>query len=156
MQKPRVHRSKFVNQIKQTQDPLIAARNKKKLILAAMISDALEQKEWKKGTLANRLDVYASEVTRWTKGTHNFSVDILSDIEEILGINIFRSYKQFKTELQAKTNVHYTTTLPLDTAKIGTEVKISDGLKQSAKHYIANDQGGKILPFNTPNFAKVS
>jgi transcriptional regulator with XRE-family HTH domain len=93
MRKPRVHKSKIVERIRQKQDPLVAARNKKKLILSAIISDALEQNDWKKGELAERLDVYASEVTRWTKGSHNFTVETLSDIEEILGIKLLPDYK---------------------------------------------------------------
>lgn len=96
MSRARKHKSAVVARIKELQDPLVAARNKKRLIVAAKIADAIEGLDISKGEFAERLGKYSSEVTRWTSGFHNFTLDTISDIEEVLGIQILSPYKPHK------------------------------------------------------------
>jgi len=91
--RPKKHRSRITEEIKRNQDPLAAARSRKRLIIAAKIADAIDQKDLKKSELADRLDKYSSEVTRWTSGDHNFTMDTLSDLEEILGVQLLATQK---------------------------------------------------------------
>lgn len=91
--RPRKHRSLVVEEIKKQMNPLASARSKKKLIIASKIAEALDKNEMKRIDLAAQLGKEPSNVTRWTKGDHNFSVDMLSDLEEVLGISLLSPYK---------------------------------------------------------------
>lgn len=61
------------------------ARTFKKMAIAARIADALDAKGWSKSEFAARMNQLPSVVTRWLSGTQNFTIDTLSDIEEMLG-----------------------------------------------------------------------
>jgi len=139
MKRARKYKSQISTRIKAGQDPLIAARNKKKLILASLIADAIEKKDIKKGLLAEQLDKYSSEVTRWTSGFHNFTVDTLSDIEEILEIQLLPSY------LPEKPNTHtLACTLTVNVAATTSNKQFSKEAAASAATYIANSGGMQV------------
>ena len=91
MKRPRAYKSEVHERRMSMQDPLAAARNRKKLILAAKIAEALDRRDLKKGRLAELLDKNKSEISKWTSGFHNFTVDTLSDIEEALQINLLNT-----------------------------------------------------------------
>jgi ribosome-binding protein aMBF1 (putative translation factor) len=84
----RKHRSSVVEEIKRKMDPLASARSKKKLIIAYKIAEALDKKGMKRIELAALFGKEPSEVTRWTSGDYNFTLDTLSDLEEILGVQL--------------------------------------------------------------------
>lgn len=65
--------------------PKEQARTYKQMALAARIADALTARGWSKSEFAARMNQRPSVVTRWLSGTHNFTIDTLSDIEEMLG-----------------------------------------------------------------------
>src|SRR5688572_3829132 len=87
-QRARKHKSKIIERIKSGQESLDVARTRKRLLMASKISEALASKDIKRIELAKLLDKYSSEVTRWTSGDHNFTQDTLSDLEEVLGIQL--------------------------------------------------------------------
>ena len=64
------------------------ARTVKQMTIAARIADALENKGWSKREFATRMHQQPSVITRWLSGTHNFTIDTLSDIEELLGVQL--------------------------------------------------------------------
>jgi len=64
------------------------ARTVKQMAIAARIADALDAKGWSKGEFANRMSQRPSVISRWLSGTHNFTMDTLSDIEEMLGVQL--------------------------------------------------------------------
>jgi|SRR5690554_1021257 transcriptional regulator with XRE-family HTH domain len=56
--------------------------------LAATIADAMEEKGWNKRQLMEAMGKRnPSEVTRWLSGTHNFTVDTLTDLGRVLNRN---------------------------------------------------------------------
>lgn len=65
-----------------------AARIEKRMLLAQKISEALESKHLLKGEFAKIMGVQPSVITKWLSGTHNFTSDTLSDIEEVLDIDL--------------------------------------------------------------------
>ena len=141
MKRARKYVSPVSKRIREKQNPTIAARARKKLIISAIIADALEDKNLSKGKLASDLDKYASEITKWTSGSHNFTIDTLSDIEEILGIQILPSYEEFK---QTKNQtLHCTLLVEIKEPTVGIK-KISKEDIDRASIYIANSGG--ILP----------
>ena len=52
------------------------------------IHDILEQKGMKQKNLAQILGKSEAEISKWMRGTHNFTIDTLVSIEEALGAPI--------------------------------------------------------------------
>jgi transcriptional regulator with XRE-family HTH domain len=84
----RVHPSPVLNEILAESTPLEAMQTKNKLIVASRIAQVLEEREWNKSELAERLQKHPSEVTKWLSGTHNFTLDVLSVVCDALGLEI--------------------------------------------------------------------
>lgn len=77
--------SKLLNEI----TPLEQAKTDAKMIIAAKISDALKAKGWKHADLLNALGKKnPSEVSKWLSGTHNFTIDTLVELENVLDISL--------------------------------------------------------------------
>jgi len=68
--------------------PAELKRARNRMLVAAKIDDAIISKGWKKTDFARKIGKNPSEVTKWLSGTHNFTIDTLSDIEDLLGINL--------------------------------------------------------------------
>lgn len=64
------------------------AKTEKNMLLAMRIEDAMKKNGFNKSGFAEAMQVQPSMVTRWLSGTHNFTVDTLYDIEELLSISI--------------------------------------------------------------------
>jgi ribosome-binding protein aMBF1 (putative translation factor) len=63
-------------------------RTDNKMLLAAKIKDGINNKNWRNIDLAEALSQKPSVITKWLSGTHNFTADTLSDIEEALSIKL--------------------------------------------------------------------
>mgnify|MGYP000851338848 CR=1 FL=1 len=59
------------------------------MLLAGRIEDAIKEKGWRKVDFAGAMGKRPSEVTKWLSGTHNFNIETLFDIENVLGIKLF-------------------------------------------------------------------
>lgn len=68
--------------------PAELKRTKQRMLLAAKIDDAIKAKGWKKSDFAREMKKSPSEISKWLSGTHNFTIDTLSDIEELLRIKL--------------------------------------------------------------------
>ena len=72
--------------------PKEQARTTTRMLLAAKIADAMAAKGWKKKDLMHALGKKnQSEITRWLSGTHNFTSDLLSDLQDVLGIKLLNT-----------------------------------------------------------------
>lgn len=90
--KAKQYSSLKVQESLQKRDPLKTTRTRKRMLIAARIEDILNELGWKKKELANRLGNSPSEITKWLSGTHNFTTDTLSNIEQVTGkaINLMK------------------------------------------------------------------
>ena len=88
MNSPRKQKSDVRKRLEKSGDKVRRARLPKRMRLAAKITIALDKLDLTNTELAIRLDKYSSEISKWLKGDHNFTIDTLSDIEEILGIRL--------------------------------------------------------------------
>ena len=93
MNKPTRQKSNAVQKLQTSRSPASFEKTKKMMMLAASISDALEEKGWNKKDLAKAMDQYESVISKWLSGTHNFTIDTLFDIEQALGIILVSSQK---------------------------------------------------------------
>lgn len=70
--------------------PKQQARTDNKMMLAASIADVMEAKGWNNKQLKEALGkTNTLEITRWLSGTHNFTVDTLTDLSRVLDRNFF-------------------------------------------------------------------
>lgn len=58
----------------------------RKMRIAAQIEDAMKNAGLTKTQFARLMGKYPSEITRWLSGTHNFTSDLLAEIDVALGI----------------------------------------------------------------------
>ena len=56
-----------------------------KMKVAAEIEESLKKSGLTKTQFARLMGKYPSEVTRWLSGTHNFTIDLLAEINAVLG-----------------------------------------------------------------------
>lgn len=59
-------------------------------LIVDRIHNILEEKGLKQKDLANMLEKNESEISKWMRGTHNFTIDTISSIEEALGMPILQ------------------------------------------------------------------
>ena len=64
------------------------ARTDHKMRIACLIDDAMKAKGLGKRQFADKVGRKPSEITKWLSGTHNFTIETLSDIERVLGVKI--------------------------------------------------------------------
>ncbi len=88
METKKRNRGELSRQILASISPEQQARTYKQMAIAAQIADALQAKGWSKSEFAIRMSQRPSVITRWLSGTHNFTIDTLSDIEDALGIQL--------------------------------------------------------------------
>lgn len=63
-----------------------------RMIIAAKIHDGMDVKNWSIDDLANACRKNNSTIENWLSGTHNFTVNTLTELEDILEINIFNKF----------------------------------------------------------------
>jgi transcriptional regulator with XRE-family HTH domain len=80
--------------------PKEQARTDQRMLLAAKIDDARIAQDLSKGEFANLMGKKPSEISRWLSGTHNFTSDTLSDIQEVLGIRLLDTELKEKQEVK--------------------------------------------------------
>ena len=75
-------------------DPHIAADLSDLEVLAEEIHEILEEKGLKQKDLALRLGKSEAEISKWMRGTHNFTIDTLVSIEDALDAPILKVIHQ--------------------------------------------------------------
>lgn len=83
-----------VGESPQNRDPIQSAQTRKRMLIAARLEDILNELGWKKKDLAEKLGKNPSEVTKWMSGTHNFTTDTLSEIEQITGKSLIQVWEK--------------------------------------------------------------
>jgi len=98
--KPNSILSKFLD----TVSDLDQKKTDTQMLLAAKIDDAIKAKGWKKKDLLSAMGKKnPSLVTKWLSGTHNFTVDTLVALEDVLDIELFNL--SIENRLQYKASI---------------------------------------------------
>lgn len=67
----------------------VSAEIRRRVDLSFLIVDrihaVLEQRGLRQKDLASMLDKNESEISKWMRGTHNFTIDTIAQIEKVLG-----------------------------------------------------------------------
>jgi len=88
--------SPALDELMEETDEKVYKRTEKRMMLAARIDEAKKAKSWKNKDLAKALGKKPSEITKYLSGTHNFTIDTLSDLEEVLGIQLINFREESK------------------------------------------------------------
>ena len=97
--------------------PTEQARTDQRMLLAAKIDEARKAQGLSKREFAELMGKRPSEISRWLSGTHNFTTDTLSDIQETLGTRLIDTDLKEKQELTAVFNTIVTGTNTLNSNK---------------------------------------
>lgn len=83
------NRSNVIDELLSTITPKEQVKTDAKMLLAAKIADAMKAKGWKNNDLLKALGKKnPSEITKWLSGSHNFTVDTLIDLENVLNVKL--------------------------------------------------------------------
>jgi len=85
---PRKFKSTAILRLREQSTPQETDKLDAKLALSARIADEIEQKFDSKGAFAEAMGVSQGLVSRWISGSHNFTVDTLVEIEQVLKIRL--------------------------------------------------------------------
>lgn len=61
---------------------------KNKMHLSVLIEETIKKRGWTKSRFASEINQNPSVVTKWLSGTHNFTIDTLTDIGLVLEIDL--------------------------------------------------------------------
>ena len=84
----RVYDSPLIRSLLAEIKPEDHERTSNRMIMAARIDDGIVAKGWSKEEFAKKMDIKKPKVDLWLSGTHNFTLDTLTDIQRILEIKI--------------------------------------------------------------------
>lgn len=70
--------------------PEVRRRVDLSFLIVDRIHTVLEQRGLRQKDLASMLDKKESEISKWMRGTHNFTIETISQIEKVLGAPILQ------------------------------------------------------------------
>jgi len=106
-------------------------RTENRMLLAQKIDMGMKAKGWNKTKFAKEIGQKNSVITRWLSGTHNFTSDTLTDIADVLGIDLLDT--------------------SIETSKVSNVVKVSSSPMPEG-YNIANLFQNSTLLNSTSNF----
>lgn len=83
-------RSSIIEARRAKVSPEVRRRVDLSFLIVDRIHNILEEKGLKQKDLANLLGKSESEISKWMRGTHNFTLETISSIENVLGTPILQ------------------------------------------------------------------
>ena len=80
--------SKVIADILAQIDEKELARIRRRMMLAAKIEEAMKRKGYNQRRFAKMMGKSPTVISEWLSGDRNFTVDTLTDIEEVLGVQL--------------------------------------------------------------------
>ena len=84
----RVYDSPLIRSLLAETTPEAYERTCNRMMMAARIDDGIIAKNWSKEEFAKKMVIKKLKVDLWLSGTHNFTLDTLTDIQRILEIKL--------------------------------------------------------------------
>lgn len=78
-------RSSIIESRRAKVSPEVRRRVDLSFLIVDRIHAILEQRGLRQKDLASMLDKNESEISKWMRGTHNFTIETISQIEKVLG-----------------------------------------------------------------------
>ncbi|MGB3080941.1 MAG: helix-turn-helix domain-containing protein, partial [Saprospiraceae bacterium] len=86
--KARLYTSPLLEEIMSRITPLEMEQTHNRMLIAARMDDCMKDIGLSKIDLARKLNKQPSEITKWLSGTHNFTMETLTDIAFALNVNV--------------------------------------------------------------------
>ncbi len=83
-------RSSIIEARRAKVSPEVRRRVDLSFLIVDRIHSILEAKGLKQKDLANMLGKNESEISKWMRGTHNFTIETITSIENVLGVPILQ------------------------------------------------------------------
>lgn len=124
--KPKRHSSPLIKKILEEIAPEQKQRVANKMLLAARLDDLMQARGWGKSQFAEKVGRNPSEITKWLSGTHNFTIETLTDISLAFGISLSELHEPKEVQVIYKTHIVVRTEY-IETAKSLTQHYVGDG-----------------------------
>lgn len=92
--KAREYNSPLIQELLDEATPLELEQTNVKMQLAANIEELIRSKGWSKTKFASEMNKSQPEISKWLSGAHNFTVDTLVQISQVLGVEIAALFAQ--------------------------------------------------------------
>lgn len=92
--KAREYNSPLLQELVDEVTPLEMEQTNVKMQLAANIEDLIKSKGWSKTKFASELNKLQPEISKWLSGTHNFTIETLIQISQVLGVEVAALFRQ--------------------------------------------------------------
>lgn len=83
-------RSSIIEARRAKVSPEVRRRVDLSFLIVDRIHSILDAKGLKQKDLANMLGKNESEISKWMRGTHNFTIETITTIENVLGVSILQ------------------------------------------------------------------
>ena len=83
-------RSSIIEARRAKVSPEVRRRVDLSFLIVDRIHTILEERGIRQKDLASMLDKNESEISKWMRGTHNFTIETISQIENVLGVHILQ------------------------------------------------------------------
>ncbi len=94
-------RKSSVGEILASITPKEARRIENRMLIASKIDEVMRTKGWGKKDLMHAVGkTNPSEITRWLSGTHNFTIDTLTDLCFVLDVDLLNLEEKQETVIQ--------------------------------------------------------
>ena len=84
--------------------PLDSRKTEDRMVIAARIGDLIKEKGWSKTFFASQVDQLPSVISKWLSGTHNFTLDTLTEISYVLDIPLSELLREKAQALVFRSN----------------------------------------------------
>ena len=84
----RLHSSSLIESLLAEITPAEHERTLNQMMMSARIEDGIIAKGWSKGEFAKQIGQTPSTISKWLSGSHNFTLDTLTDIQRVLDIQL--------------------------------------------------------------------
>jgi transcriptional regulator with XRE-family HTH domain len=92
--KAREYNNPLLQELLDEVTPLEMEQTNVKMQLAANIEDLIRSKGWSKTKFASEMNKSQPEISKWLSGAHNFTVETLVQISQVLGVEIAALFAQ--------------------------------------------------------------
>lgn len=99
-------RSNIIEARRAKVSPEVRRRVDLSFLIVDRIHSILEDKGLKQKDLANMLGKKESEISKWMRGTHNFTIETISSIENVLGLADSSGCRSLKSQKHNFNTLH--------------------------------------------------
>ena len=97
--KPKRHSSPLIKKILEEITPEQKQRVENKMLIAVRLDELMKAKGWGKSQFAENVKRNPSEITKWLSGSHNFTIETLTDISIAFGISLAELYVPIEVQV---------------------------------------------------------